>query len=223
MSGMMQYSIDSEARRNATLAVAGVSIVLAILFNLVLLPWLGNRVEALVGTEMVTVFVAVGLVSFGGIGTFAFFGLLWTAFDKWLWYKKPFRCLHGIPNLNGKWKGELVSSFKDDQGCNARCSMELVVTQTFSKIQCESHFQHSGASSSVVGIYGCNSETRSCFLEYSYGNEAGSRSIEDQSWENEHCGFSRVRCTADEMQGRYFTNRASGTQGTFSLHRESVF
>ncbi len=222
MTGLTPYSIDDDdVRKKAFVAVAAASMVLAIVLNLIFLPFLKSAVEGVFDHEIIDAMSAVGLVSFGGIGTFTLFGILWTVFDRWLWRKPPFIAIHGIPDLNGEWEGELISSFKDDSDVNTCCSMMLVVTQTFSRMQCVSHYPSSSSRSAIVGIRECNPKTKSCLLEYSYGNEAGSKSVVDATWEREHLGFSHVRCTANNMNGHYFTNRTPGTKGTFSLHRNS--
>lgn len=220
MTGLTPYSIDGDdMRKKAFVAVVAAAMVLAIILNLIFLPFLKDAAEELFDQGIIDAMSAVGLVSFGGIGTFTLFGIFWTLFDRWLWRKPPFLAIHGIPDLNGEWEGELISSFKDNSDVNTSCSMKLIITQTFSKMQCTSHYPSSSSRSAIIGIRECNPKTRSCLLEYSYGNEAGDKSVVETTWESEHLGFSRIRCVADKMDGQYFTNRTPGTKGAFSLHR----
>lgn len=220
MAGLTPYLIDSDARKKALLATAVVSMFFTILFNHALIPSLRSITEKALGQDMVDIIGTTGLVSFGGIGTLALFGVFWGIFDKYLW-KRPFiQRFHGIPDLNGEWCGELISSFKDSSGINKSCPMRLVITQTFSKMQCQSIYPSSCSYSSIACIQGYNPETQSCLLEYAYGNEAGKSSVIEARWESDHLGFSRIRCIADKMDGQYFTNRTPGTKGTFSLRRK---
>lgn len=220
MSGLTSYSVDSNVRKRAILVIAIIAATLAILFNLTFIPFLKRLAVDILGQEMVDVLGAAGLVSFGGIGMLALFGMIWKTFDLWLWKTPPFQAIHGIPNLNGEWQGELTSSYRDDSGNNVSCTMKLIVTQTFSSMQCISIYSSSSSCSSMAGIRECNTKARSCLLEYSYGNAAGEKSVLEENWESEHLGFSRIRCIDNKMEGQYFTNRTPGTKGTFTLRRQ---
>ena len=221
MTGLAPYSVDGDARKKALLAIAAISMLFAILLNLAFMPFLKGVAGKILGQKMTDILGATGLVSLGGIGTFACFGISWSVFDKYLWKWPFFQKIHGIPNLNGEWRGRLTSSFKDDSGVNKSYPMKLIITQTFSRMQCLSVYPSSCSYSSIAHIQGYDPVTQSCLLEYAYGNEAGKSSIIESGWEGNHLGFCHVRCTADKMNGQYFTNRTPGTKGTFSLRRKS--
>lgn len=219
MAGMTRYSIDSDVRSRATLCVASISVVLVVSFDVCVVPQLPGWMSAIGFGEVYSALANIGII--GAIGPMALFGVLWVAFDKVLWALWPFQAFHRIPNLNGIWRGEGVSSFIDDQGNPVRYGMDLEITQTFSMIQCTMHFEHSDSESTMVGINGCNFEKRSCNLEFSYGNTAGEKSVEVEGWQSGHNGFNVIKCKGNTMKGHYFTDRDPQTKGTFVLNRQS--
>lgn len=218
MAGMTRYSVDSDVRSRATLCVASISVVLVVLFDVCIVPRLPGWMNAIGLGEAYSALASIGVI--GAIGPMALFGLLWVAFDKVLWAWWPFRALHKIPDLNGIWSGDGLSSFADGQSGSKRYKVNLEVTQTFSMIQCTMHFKHSDSESATVGINGCNFEKRSCNLEFSYSNTAGEKSIEVEDWQMNHNGFNVIRCEGDMMKGHYFTDRDPQTKGTFELNRQ---
>lgn len=72
------------------------------------------------------------------VGVFSIIGLLYfTLFllDRFLWKTKVFGLLFNIPNLNGRYKGKLISSYG---GVEKDCILEI--TQTASRICVYSYF-----------------------------------------------------------------------------------
>ena len=216
MAGMTRYSVDSDVRSKAVLAIGGISLVAAIALNVVLMPFVESGFRAAgLGTLYSSLNMA-GILS--GAGTLGLYGLLWKWFDARLWKCRLLGGVHGIPDLNGVWEGEGVSNFKINGEC-VRYDMKLEVTQTFSKIECKSKFEKSQSTNHIVGIHGCNPKRRSCILEFSYRNEAGEEAVKDAGWDGQHRGFNWIECEGDEMVGHYFTNREIPTSGTFTLTR----
>lgn len=219
MAGMTSYSVDSNVRLKAMLCVASISIVFGVVFDACIVPQFPGWMNAMGVEGAYSALASVGVV--GTVGPMALFGLLWAAFDKKLWAWRPFRALHKIPNLNGIWSGAGISSSPDDQGDRKRYRMDLEITQTFSEIQCTTHFEHSDSESATVGINGCNFEKQSCNLEFSYSNIAGEKSVEVKGWQAGHNGFNIIKCEGSTMKGYYFTDRDPQTKGTFALNRQS--
>ena len=65
--------------------------------------------------------------------------IFWFALSRWLWRSWLARgWLVLVPNLNGKWKGELISNWRDDDrgGDHPSLPVELRVRQTLTSIHC---------------------------------------------------------------------------------------
>ena len=216
MAGMTRYSVDSDARRNAVLAVAAVSVAGAIAINVTLMPHVEVAFGAAGLGDLYAALNGAGIL--GSVGTLGLYGALWALFDTVLWKRGPLIGIHGIPDLNGAWVGEGISNY-EVEGEPVRYDMKLDITQTFSKMECKSKFTNSESANHIIGIHGCNPARRSCTLEFSYRNEAREKAVVDEGWDCEHKGCSWIECEGDSMFGRYFTNRKEPTRGTFSLTR----
>lgn len=65
--------------------------------------------------------------------------VLWLI-DKYGWKYKIFKWLVDIPNINGRYKGKLVSSFIDNNGNNTEMDCIIEISQTASKIELYAYF-----------------------------------------------------------------------------------
>lgn len=218
MAGMTNYSIDSDARKKAVLCCAGVSIAASLWVNYFVFPafkaWgIANGYEwAFTWLEQ------NGIL--GQLAPFALFGLLWLFFDNLAWKWKLIAKIHGIPDLNGQWRGTAVSNFKDENGDFYRYGMSLKITQSFTKMSCVSKFKHSESEGGIIGLVGCKDGDGRYKLGFSYGNTADESFVKVDGWQEKHEGFNIIVCEGDHMDGHYFTNRNSATIGTFSLDRQ---
>lgn len=217
MAGLTRYSIDTNARQKATLYVAAISVVLAVIVNLCLASWVKSTAQASNIEILYDGLSAVGVI--GSLSPFAFFGAIWILFDRFLWKWRPIISLHGVPNLSGIWKGTGQSDFTEN-GKSTSFEMSIRITQTFSKIECRSEFENSSSTSGIVGIHGFNPTDSSCLLEFSYKNDAGTKAVINRSWDCEHSGFNWIDCHDGKMTGHYFTNRDNPTSGTFEIRKE---
>ena len=61
----------------------------------------------------------------------ALFGLLYTAFDKWVWRLRVLRTfgIVRVPDLNGEWQGKGLSSFDNEEFL-----VNVRITQTWTKL-----------------------------------------------------------------------------------------
>ena len=113
---MHTYSIDTEERKNILFFLAVISIIFSWSFYKILgyyqifLPWWIESPSVLF-----------------------FYGLLFVIFDKWLWqYLKKINFVK-TPNLNGKWSGNLKSSF-DEHSAEIKATLKIFQTWTRIKI-----------------------------------------------------------------------------------------
>ncbi|HEX6461869.1 MAG TPA: hypothetical protein VFZ58_01195 [Candidatus Saccharimonadales bacterium] len=78
------------------------------------------------------------------ISPLAAYGLLFGFFDKVVWHWPIFRWLGivGTPDVRGRWLGEQVSSFRDENGKNRKSRVMMEVTQTFSHIEVHTYYHN---------------------------------------------------------------------------------
>ena len=144
--------------------------------------------------------------SFAGV----FSGLYW-AFDRWVWrlgLLKKFGIVP-IPNLNGRWDGEVVSSYDDGV-----YPISVTISQRWLKmvimLETASSQSHSIAASlkSDDGTYPK--------LSYLYVNEPKAVAVESM---NIHHGTTVVELKNCALEGHYYTGRGRMTHGAIRLAR----
>ena len=155
----------------------------------------------------------------------AFYQILYSLYDKKLWKTKIFNrfnlCM--IPNINGKWFGESVSSRKNDDGMLITRCMEMEIVQSFTKIKVTCCFfaddersnQTSVSYNDVSGLY---FDEASVTLKFVFKN----RSKEVHTESKNYMGYNEfeINTALDEMDGDYFTGRDSGQHnGKMKLKR----
>lgn len=134
-----------------------------------------------------------------------------------------------IPNLNGKWRGELTSNYPGNDK-TTKLSMELHIKQTLFEISCTSEFfklgmgekenLNSKSYSDCVEID--NSNPDEPILKFSFRNDSQEKGVPSPSFQ----GFNVLNISGDKMNGIYFTNRpfedrgvTTYTGGTIILHK----
>ena len=153
---MHSYSIDTEERKYISLFLAIVSIVLSWCFYKILgkyqvsLPWWAESPSILF-----------------------FYGLLFVIFDKRAW--KNIRFVK-TPNLNGKWKGCLQSSFDEH---SSKIKATLTIFQTWTKIKVLLTTEQSLSKSETASIVIDTPEGK--YLTYQYVNEPKSSAVKTMS------------------------------------------
>jgi hypothetical protein len=79
-----------------------------------------------------------------GLSPLAAFGLLYSWFEKYMWHWPIFRGLGvvAVPDVRGRWLGEQVSSFKNEDGSHRKSRVIMEVQQTFSSINIETFYKN---------------------------------------------------------------------------------
>ena len=154
------------------------------------------------------------------IGVPFWYWVLSIFFDKVAW--KWLTCIHSIPNLNGKWEGELISTFEAEKKPTV-IPMKMKIKQTWTKILITTEFEKSDSvsNSNVAAIYvDGNKGTQ---LYFGYINESFDVSKKMQT----HYGYNILTIKDnDKIKARYFNDRQNpnpkilgGNKGTFELNR----
>lgn len=145
-------------------------------------------------------------------------GLLYFLFDKYFWKWKFFKivCLIKTPDLNGRWKGSIISSFHDHQ---QETPAILEVYQTSSSIFISMYMQHSESKSLVTGFV--KKEDGQIELHYEYENVPKVNAKETMKI---HFGTAQLKYYADTnvLEGCYYSSaRDRSTYGSMKFTREA--
>ena len=144
----------------------------------------------------------------------AFYGGLYTLFDKRLWRKAIARKLglSKIPNLTGRWRGFLVSSYDAHQ---KRHEVILQIFQSWTQIAIylttETSISHSCAA--VIQV----DDPEGVSLIYQYENQPLSYATESMHM---HCGTAMLRLDGDTLKGDYYAGRDRRTFGRICCWRD---
>lgn len=179
----------------------------------------------LVGMVAATWFV-VAVAFFGAPASMAFFkpmsivaGVLTAVlagWDRWVWRIPKLSLVHGVPNLNGTWKGELTSLWTDPKTGEAPAALPVVVVvrQTYTSVTVTTFTEESTSVSVAAGL--TTEPDGRHVLASMYRNEP---KLTAQERSRPHHGGVRLTLAGDEdkLEGHYWTDRA--TSGEMKLVR----
>lgn len=189
---MHSYSIDQPLRLRVYATVGVVAFVAS---------YFSATIPELVGIPGFTSFS----VSFGLV-----FSIFLFAFDKWLW-----KLISGLPDLNGEWTAEGVSSYQPEQtGEPYKYTMKVQIKQTFSKIEVDTETENSTSLSTMAGF---ELDHAIPVFRYAFENVPLSRATEELQ---RHPGLVELRIYAsEEMRGDYFSGKHRLRFGGLSMRR----
>jgi predicted pore-forming effector associated with SMODS systems len=144
---------------------------------------------------------------------FAVFALLFAAFDRVLWTTSWVRRtgIIRVPNLNGTWKGTLVSSFD-----NVSRPVELTIYQTWRTILVALKTDGSGSKSTVAAIF--VGDPDGPVLTYQYRNDPHADAAVTM---NKHNGTATLILRGRRLEGDYYAGRGRLSFGTLSLEQQT--
>lgn len=183
------------------------NLILLILILSVPFNYISEKLESLIKDfpvfdliySYIGVFSTVALIT----GTIALIdNYLW----KWtIWGWKPLKKIIDIPNLNGRYKGELISSFGDG---NTRMICVMEIKQTASKIKIYSYFGDINTNKTTSESVSVSEDLRvkennTADLYYNFNNETAP--LLDVS---NHFGTSHLIYYSDQrLKGKYFNQK----------------
>lgn len=148
------------------------------------------------------------LENLGFIGAYA---ILFALFDKYFWKLPVFRLLGivGFPNLQGRWKGKIVSSFDDNE-----TKTFVEIRQTFLAIYVDMYCPQSQSTSLTADFI--RAENDQLELHYEYRNEPNE---EAEDTMNPHNGTAKLSYFEDKntLQGSYYNANRYDRGNTGSL------
>ena len=149
----------------------------------------------------------------------ATFGVLFYWFDHYLWRTGPISRLHGIPVLHGRWIVDGISSFQCDPETGAPThafSMEVVIKQTFTRLEVFTETDDSTSRSTVAGV--CVNHARPVF-RYAFENTPKNKANPKLQ---RHPGLIELRVNSGgELQGDYFSGKHRLRYGELTFRRST--
>lgn len=146
-----------------------------------------------------------------------FYGIFYTAFDRWLWKWILFRKigLVKVPELNGAWNGSLTSSFHEH---SQQLKAEIRISQTWTQIRIVLETEASKSNSKIAAIL---TEDPDCIeLSYEYLNEP--RAKADKGMQTHrgtaHFIFRKTK-DSESLKGEYYSGRDRQNYGTLEFKR----
>ena len=192
---MRLHSYESEERGRVTAALVIVSILLVWLLDVVL------------DVANVDPQWWLSVPSFGG-----FYAALYWVFDNHVWRWQLWRKLGlmRVPDLNGKWTGNVESSY----GNGSIHEVTIFITQRWSKLlvtfETEQSRSHSiSGALKVVDL--ANPEVSYLYVNQPKALAPGSMQI--------HRGTAFLELKGSVLEGEYYTGRGKMTSGTITLSR----
>lgn len=161
-----------------------------------------------------------------GVPTFTVFTGLYLLFAKYAWKWPLIEKVTAPPNLNGRWKGDLNTSFDGEQpptpasdGGNIDTPY-LSISQTWTRIEINAYFAASVSESTSATIMTNKSfpEVLFTYISKPKGEAATEISI--------HEGTNELRFTHDEegnevLEGTYYTDEQRNNHGEMYFVRDS--
>ena len=177
-------------------------LVLSVIFNII-----SKKIEGAINSNgtLGEIYSYIGVFS-----TITLITITLSIINFWAWKWAIFKWLINIPNLNGRYTGELISSFTTPQGTPVRKICVMEIKQTASKIYIHSYFgdvnPNAVTSSSQSVSEELVSDTNGMFrLYYIFTNESNALQVQL----NNHLGTARFRYFLDikTLEGEYYNQR----------------
>jgi hypothetical protein len=148
------------------------------------------------------------------VSPLAAYGLLFSFFDKTAWHWPVFRRfgIVTVPDVRGRWVGEQISSYKNQQGKHIKSRVILEIDQTFSRIQAATYYAHWHSSISVAQFVDIGGTPTLLIL---FDAQPSAHYDGDAT---AHKGVTKLSQQPDKtLQGSYFN--ASGRHGELHFRR----
>lgn len=211
---MNPYGLNSDLRYKIEYRMVMLCILLSALFNPMANSLWNKFVE-----KYPFVSEYVSRLDFTGIlvspvTMMIFYSCLKSLFKNFLWKRMLFVRILGVPNLNGKWKGILHSTF--DGGKDV--PMTLTIKQDWEKMSCYCEFPDTNSVSEALVINLDISNPSIPKLMFKYQNQSYNST---ETLLQSHTGYNELIIEGSKIKGFYFTNRSPLTNGTIDLNLDN--
>ena len=219
---MHAYSIDKDLRKNVTIGTFMMSMFLSLILKQYFTDALNQLVSLLRtgGLKHLVELIEWLEINPDILGIPFWYAVLSWAYENWLWKCSVFKMWHKIPDLNGKWKGSLTTSYD-----GRTIPMNLEIKQTWNEISFHSIFEKTDSESfsNVAAIYVAGN--RGTEISFAFRNDSYNVSDGTPSYD----GYNILQLVdEDTIKARYFNNRNNpdpkckgGNKGVFEVKRVS--
>ena len=141
------------------------------------------------------------------------YSVLYWLFDRYVWRLGLLRRLKlfQLPDLDGKWVGEVESSYSQD---GRAYSVSVVILQRWSKVLVRLETEHSRSRSVAATLRTIDLPNPE--LSYQYVNEPKPNAPGTMEM---HRGTATLELIGSSFEGGYYTGRGRGEVGTVTLSR----
>ncbi len=147
--------------------------------------------------------------------TIAIIGLLFVWYENYLWRVKPFRYIHNMPNINGRYKGELISNYDT----NRKFSIIFEIEQTLTSVDLMTYTEIE-SSYTLISSLGKNTHNRWSIINV-YQAVIDPMKAREELKNHEGVAYTDIHQNGNMLKGSYFSNpRNRGHYGTYELIRE---
>lgn len=142
------------------------------------------------------------------------FGILYWAFDNWLWRWRFLRVLRLIstPDLRGQWAGTIASSYTEFEQPQP---VTVTIEQTWTKMAVRLDAAESRSWSITASVLTNSSE--GLVLTYLFDNQPEAQSV--KTMQRFRGTVVLVSATPERLEGYYYTGRGRETHGSLKLRR----
>lgn len=206
---MHPYSTDSSERKWIPVLILIVSILVA----LVLKNWWETTQFVGLLTQL---HLVIGLlIDFSAIFFYEIFDY---AFDKWLWKFSSFIPFMNVPDLNGKWEGNLNSSFKDKiDGDLINVKATIQITQTWQEIEIRLKTDKSKSKTVTAAFFTKN--PNAIELSYQYQSDPEPNSVKSMHT-HKGTGWVTLAPNMNSFEGGYYNGRDSKNHGSLKFEKK---
>lgn len=189
------YSVNSKIRSSVNFFLIIMSALIFFVFEEVGLIKLLINIES--GSPVISELSRFSLFSIACTPVLIY-KTLFCIFNKYFWKISFIKRMTGVPDLNGRYKGKLISTFNKKE-----IDMELCISQTFTQISFTSIFDNSISNSSLARILR-DEESIACF-DFIYDSDSNDIDVET----GHHTGVNTLNFNKKnkKLSGRYFNDR----------------
>jgi hypothetical protein len=197
------YSIDNHPKEKILFALAFIAIVSA--------PILNSSVQII----LISLGTKTGWSSITAIPVFGLFGFLYWLFNKYFWRISWLRKFLLVPDLNGKFVVDGLTTLKNGNAAEYSWCGVVTVTQSWSKILI--HMQAKQSSSKSVSASIHLEDSVGYRLLYHYENDPAA----DQLELKKHTGTAELLFDLEGLtaNGHYYTDQHRNTVGIMELRK----
>lgn len=136
--------------------------------------------------------------------------------NNYLWKWLPIRKLFGIPNIDGRYEGEIVSSFTETKEQNGTYKTSIEIKQTLTKVIVYLYTERSCSYSLTANL--CKNNNGNYELVYVYQNKTSAMGTDSDMHDHNGTAILEIFEDGSILDGNYFNNpRDRGRYGKIKV------